>query len=284
MKKSMKLASRGKRFAAGLIDMSVPFVAYVFMTSVLGMNLMSQSSPYGYGNPFGYGYGYGYNYNMPHSSGAVAGVFILLILMVAYIIAEFVLFSKAQSIGKAILGLQVVSSTDGKPFSFWKMVLRECIVKSASSSVFLLGYIWILIDERNRGWHDKILDSYVVDLKETANMYQRAAASAVQAAPKSEARPEIKREDSVDKQLEAAGLKTETPQKDEAIEIQEKVEALEAPEKVEILEAPEIIEVVEVEEDKAEAVEGPAESEVIELAAGDESVDYSIKEDDTETK
>ena len=248
MKKSMKLASRGKRFAAGLIDMSVPFFAYIIMTSVLGMDIMGSGNPYGYGSPFGYGYGYGYNYNFPHNSGSTATVFFLLILMVAYIIAQFVLFSKAQSIGKAILGLQVVSSNDGKPFKFWRMVLRECIVKNASSSVFLLGYIWILIDERNRGWHDKILDSYVVDLKETASMYQRAAASAVQEAPKPEVKLEApKKEDSVDKQLEAAGLKLEAPQK---------TEALEAPEK----------------------------TEVIESAMGDEPSDYSTKEDDTETR
>lgn len=254
MKKSMKLASRGKRFAAGLIDMSVPFLAYIIMTSVFGMDLLGSGNPYGYGSPFGYGYGYGYNYNFPHNGGSTVTAFILLILLVAYIIAEFVLFSKAQSIGKAILGLQVVSSNDGKPFGFWKMVLRECIVKSASSSVFLLGYIWILIEERNRGWHDKILDSYVVDLKETASMYQRAAASAVREAPEQEVKPEAPRkEDSVDKQLEAAGLKLEAPHNTEVIEINDEAKA--------------------------------AESEIIELTAGDEPSDYSIrevKEDDTE--
>ena len=63
----------------------------------------------------------------------------------------------------------VVSSTDGRPFRFWKMMFREIIVKQASG-VLLLGYIWILIDEKNRGWHDKILDSYVVDLKESEKM------------------------------------------------------------------------------------------------------------------
>ena len=61
----------------------------------------------------------------------------------------------------------MVSSNDGKPFRFWKMFFRECFVKGASGSVFGLGYIWILLDEKNRGWHDKILDSYVVDLKES---------------------------------------------------------------------------------------------------------------------
>jgi hypothetical protein len=98
---------------------------------------------------------------------------VVFFILLAYIILELILFAKGKSIGKAILGLQVVSSTDGKPFRFWKMFFRECFVKSASGSVLGLGYIWILIDEKNRGWHDKILDSYVVDLKESEKMNLR---------------------------------------------------------------------------------------------------------------
>ena len=53
--------------------------------------------------------------------------------------------------------------------------------------MFLLGFIWILIDERNRGWHDKILDTYVVDLKESAAMHEADArrSAAARPAPKS---------------------------------------------------------------------------------------------------
>ena len=66
----------------------------------------------------------------------------------------------------------MVSSTNGKPFTFWRMMFREIIVKQASG-VLMLGFIWILVDEKNRGWHDKILDSYVVDLKESEKMNLR---------------------------------------------------------------------------------------------------------------
>ena len=178
MRKTMKLASRGKRLGAGLIDLSVPLAAYYIMITVFGISLVSSGNPYGFGNEFGYGYGYGYNYgyNVPQSGGSTAGIALLSFFLLAYLIAELVLYARGQSIGKAILGLQVVSNRDGKPFGFWKMMLRECIVKSASGGTFLLGYVWILIDDKNRGWHDKILDSYVVDLKETANMYQRSDA------------------------------------------------------------------------------------------------------------
>ncbi len=173
-KKVMKLASRGKRFGAGVIDAIVPFFSYIVVVSVLGMNGINYSpyNGFGYGYGYGYGFGYGYNYGNRLSSGAAALIVIISFLLIAYLIVEFVFFAKGKSIGKAILGLQVVSSTDGRPFRFWKMAFRECIVKSASG-VLMLGYIWILIDEKNRAWHDKILDSYVVDLRESENMKLR---------------------------------------------------------------------------------------------------------------
>lgn len=170
-KKVMKLASRGKRFGAGVIDAIVPFIAYIVMVSIFAANGMRYSpyNGYGFGYGYGYGFGYGYDYGRRLSGSAAAAVGFICILLIAYIVAEFIFFAKGKSIGKAILGLQVVSSVDGRPFRFWKMAFREVIVKSASG-VFLLGYIWILIDEKNRAWHDKILDSYVVDLKESERM------------------------------------------------------------------------------------------------------------------
>jgi hypothetical protein len=93
---------------------------------------------------------------------------IAFLLIVVYIVIQLVFFNKSTTMGKAALGMQVVSSTNGEPIGFWKMLFREWIVKKASEAIFLLGYIWVLIDEKNRGWHDKILDTYVVDLKESA--------------------------------------------------------------------------------------------------------------------
>ena len=173
-KKVMKLATRGKRLGAACIDTIVPAIAYAVYSAVLGINLLSPYPPgYGYGNDFGfgYGYGYGYDYGINRLSGASAAIVtVVSLLVIAYAVAELILFAKGKSIGKALLGLQVVSSKDGKPFRFWKMVFRECFVKAASGSVFGLGYIWVLLDEKNRGWHDKILDSYVVDIKESEKM------------------------------------------------------------------------------------------------------------------
>jgi uncharacterized RDD family membrane protein YckC len=184
----MKLASRGKRFGAACIDMVIPAVSCFIASGAAIAAIVSEIAYGNYGYGFGApGFGYGYGYNSGPSAGVVTALIISMLLSVAYVVIQLVFYNKSKSIGKAALGLQVVSSKDGTPVGFWKMLFREWFVKSASGSVFLLGFIWILIDERNRGWHDKILDTYVVDLKESAAMHEADArkSAAVRPAPKS---------------------------------------------------------------------------------------------------
>lgn len=168
-RKAMKLASRGKRFGAACIDMIIPsvscFIAFIAVIILIANDFAYNS--YGYG----FGYGYGYGYNSGPSAGTVTALIISMILNIAYIVIQIFFYNKSKTMGKAALGLQVVSSKDGEPIGFWLMLFREWFVKAASGSVFCLGFIWILIDDRNRGWHDKILDTYVVDLKESAALY-----------------------------------------------------------------------------------------------------------------
>lgn len=170
-KKVMKLASRGKRFGAFCIDAVVPVVATMIffgaMIAIIVEELMyNPGLGYGFGSP-GFGYGYGYGYSRVPSPGTVTALIIGMILSIAWLVVEMIFYNKSKTIGKAALGLQVVSVKDGEPIGFWKMLFREWFVKAASGSVFALGFIWILIDDKNRGWHDKILDTYVVDLKES---------------------------------------------------------------------------------------------------------------------
>ena len=170
-KKVMRLATRGKRFGAFCLDAIIPAVAVItlFITAVSVLMFFPPMMGNSFGDPFsfGYGYGYGYGYRQPSTGGVTAAVWISIILLIGFLAAQLVLFSKSKTIGKAILGLQVVSSKTGEPIGFWEMLLREVIVKRASGAVCCLGYIWILIDDKNRGWHDKILDTYVVDLRES---------------------------------------------------------------------------------------------------------------------
>lgn len=258
-KKVMKLASRGKRLGAACIDSIIPAIAYAVYTSVLGVNSNNQFPPgYGFGDGFGYGYGYGYDFGFGYGQGldrlsgaAAVLVGMVSLLLIAYVVVEFVFYAKGKSIGKAILGMQVVSSTDGKPFHFWKMVFRECIVKAASGSAFGLGYIWVLIDEKNRSWHDKILDSYVVDLKESQKLSIRKDTSDT---------------DEIIKRIENAGIRRDDPKPAEP-EVKpvepEVIDVTETASAAEVSDEPVVVELSEeaVEAAKTEDVPEEAEAE-----------------------
>ena len=208
-RKAMKLASRGKRFGAACIDMVIPAVS-CFIALIAAVMAIANEIAYGnYG--YGFGYGYGYGYNSGPSAGVITALIISMLLSIVYLVIQLIFFNKSKTMGKAALGLQVVSSKDGEPIGFWKMLFREWIVKGASGSVFLLGFIWILIDDRNRGWHDKILDTYVVDLKESEAMNAASGRQASAARPVPAAEP-VQRPEPKSAPLPVA-VNTSVPQK-----------------------------------------------------------------------
>lgn len=168
-KKVMKLATRGKRFGAYCLDEVIPAILSIII--LIACARIFAMTDYSYGYPYGYGFGYGYGGGMG-VGGSVAVITVASLLSLAYLAVQIFFYTKSKTIGKAILGMQVVSSTDGQPVGVWKMLLREWFAKKASGAACLLGYIWILIDDKNRGWHDKICDTYVVDINETAKMHQ----------------------------------------------------------------------------------------------------------------
>ena len=178
-KKRMKLAKPGKRLGAACIDGVIPFVLYIIII-IAASSRNSYSYNYNYNNEFSYGY--------HETTGSPVAAGIAGILLLAYLIVELVFYAKAASIGKKILGLQVVSSIDGSPLGFGRMLYREFIVKQASA-VLMLGYIWILVDERHRGWHDKIMDTYVVDNKATAAVAANGPAAPYTQAPPAQGMP-----------------------------------------------------------------------------------------------
>lgn len=65
----------------------------------------------------------------------------------------------AQTPGKMIMGLRIVA-VDGSPVTVWQSVRR--FVGYIVSLILFLGYIWILVDDRRQGWHDKIASTFVV--------------------------------------------------------------------------------------------------------------------------
>jgi len=66
-----------------------------------------------------------------------------------------------QTPGMRMAGIRVVSDRDGSRIG-WGAALLRLIGYWISGAVFYLGYIWILIDGRRRGWHDLIAGTCVI--------------------------------------------------------------------------------------------------------------------------
>jgi len=132
------LASPGKRLAAYFLDGLVPLVAFMLILVVAGVGSASGSDSAG-------------------SGGAVLG----LLLLLAYVVWAFTLFSRGTTPGKRLLGMSVIKE-NGQRAGFFTMLIRESIGKAISAMVFSLGFLWILIDRDNQGWHDKLVSTYVV--------------------------------------------------------------------------------------------------------------------------
>lgn len=69
--------------------------------------------------------------------------------------------ANGQTPGMKQMGIRVVRDADGGPISVGTAILR-LIGYWVSGLVFYLGYIWIFIDKRRRGWHDLIAGTVVV--------------------------------------------------------------------------------------------------------------------------
>jgi uncharacterized RDD family membrane protein YckC len=128
----------------------------------------------------------------PHGERLVAYIFDILILGVAYFLA-LVIFGAlsfaapllgipllilsfiflplvyfpwfwvrgGQTPGMRVFSLYVVRDRDGGTIGWGAAILR-LIGYWINGLVFYLGYIWILIDKRRRGWHDLIAGTVVI--------------------------------------------------------------------------------------------------------------------------
>jgi len=84
----------------------------------------------------------------------------LLMTVMATIYFPFFWILSGHTPGMFLMGVTVVT-LDGGHVSFWRAVVRV-IGFYLSAFVFFLGFIWILIDNRRQGWHDKLAGTCVI--------------------------------------------------------------------------------------------------------------------------
>ena len=69
--------------------------------------------------------------------------------------------TSGQTVGAKMMGLKVVRDKDGGPLTWGAAILR-LIGYAISGAVFYIGFIWVLIDKRKRGWFDLIAGTVVI--------------------------------------------------------------------------------------------------------------------------
>ncbi len=134
-----RLSSPGKRLGAYFLDVMTPFFAFILVGGVAGFGAATGTD-----------------------AGAGFGMLLGFSLVVAYIIWALMLFAKGTTPGKNLLGMYVMRE-DGTRAGFGTMLVREWIGKLISGFVLALGFLWILFDRDNQGWHDKLVSTYVVE-------------------------------------------------------------------------------------------------------------------------
>jgi len=64
--------------------------------------------------------------------------------------------------GKIALAVKIVDAATGQPPSTARLVVRF-LAYFVSAAPLVLGFLWILVDRRKQGWHDKIARTIVIN-------------------------------------------------------------------------------------------------------------------------
>jgi uncharacterized RDD family membrane protein YckC len=99
-----------------------------------------------------------------NSGAAIGTAFIWLFVVLLMSLAYFPWFwwKGGQTPGMRIFRLRVVRDADGGPISGGAAILR-LFGFWVSYIVFYIGFLWILIDKRRRGWADLIAGTCVIE-------------------------------------------------------------------------------------------------------------------------
>ena len=69
--------------------------------------------------------------------------------------------ARGQTLGKKAVKIRTVGRGTLEPIGWW-LALGRFVGKFISGFVFLIGYLWMLWDDDQQTWHDKMVNSEVV--------------------------------------------------------------------------------------------------------------------------
>jgi len=81
-----------------------------------------------------------------------------------WVVYEMVLVSQWEgyTVGKKVMGIRVVPISGKGKVDLLRAFIRP-VAKILSTVVLCLGYLWMLWDEKSQTWHDKIVDTHVIE-------------------------------------------------------------------------------------------------------------------------
>lgn len=91
---------------------------------------------------------------------------ILFEIILPFIITIFFWTSKSATPGKLIMNMYIVDEKTGNPIEMAQSIMRY-IGYFPAMLIFGLGLIWIAVDQKNQGWHDKIAGTIVIKKKKS---------------------------------------------------------------------------------------------------------------------
>lgn len=143
----VRFAESGARLVAYIVDGLIQFGVAVVLFLVVSVLFLGAAST-----------------ESNAASGAAIGGFVLVILfLILFTIVYFPWFwaRGGQTPGMKLMRIRVVRDADGGPVSAGSAILR-LIGYWVNQAVFYIGFIWIFIDKRHRGWHDLIAGTVVI--------------------------------------------------------------------------------------------------------------------------
>lgn len=90
------------------------------------------------------------------------GFFLVILVAPLAYRAELQWRRHGATIGKALVGIEVIDRRTGGRLTRGKAWGRAAFNSLVSAQICYLGYLWMLFDDEKRTWHDMVLDSHVV--------------------------------------------------------------------------------------------------------------------------
>ncbi len=147
----LEFAPHGDRLLAYLVDGVIVFAIAAVLLIAIGVQFLEWAT------------GASAGAIVEVSAGALVATLLLVMLVVLLIFLYFPFFwaRGGQTPGMRLFGLRVVADRDGGRIG-WGTALLRTLGLYASSAVLYLGFVWILVDKRRRGFHDLIAGTIVV--------------------------------------------------------------------------------------------------------------------------